>query len=557
MLNVMGSLHSTRRRRIAALAAVAALGVAAAASAQPAAANFQVFVRAQSIGSEQITVERNAEGWTISSTGRVGPPMELTLRRFRLRYDGNWTPRDLTVEAAVRGQDGSLHTTVEGTSAKNSVAAPDGKLTEKTDTIDPHAVLLPSGPIAPYEALAARLQNAKVGDMLPIYQPPSGSFAMEVTETTQETIQTVSQTIAARHSRLEVRGPNLPALTLEVWGNDQGRLLRVSLPAQGIDFVREDIASVGTRVVTMARPNDESVFIPANGFSLAGTVSKPSTGSGPFPAVLLLSGAGQTDRDEVLFGVSIFGQLANRLADAGWLVLRYDKRGIGQSGGRPEAATLADYAEDAKGAIRFLADRKDVDRKRIAVVGHSEGGWVALLAAADNGRVASVALLSTPGTTGTDLNIYQLEHGLERTNRPADERQKTVALQKQIQQAVMTGKGWESLNLPQGVRQQAETPYFESFLKFDPARLMKDIDQPLFILQGDLDKHMPANSADVWESLAKARKKAPAVNVVKVPGVNHLLVPAKTGEQDEYPALTTHEIGAAVSSALIDWLRTH
>ncbi|MDR1988750.1 MAG: alpha/beta hydrolase [Acidobacteriaceae bacterium] len=550
----MRSSHFTRPVLAVALTLLATLGRAAAAGAQP--ANFEVFVRGAMLGTEQVSVERTADGWTISSTGRIGPPVDTTLRTFRLRYDGNWRPRDLTLEVTMLGKDGSLQTTIDGSSAKNIIVATDGQRMEKTDVIDPQSVLLPDGPVAAYEAVAARLQHAKVGDSLPVYLPPAGSFSLEVTESTSETIETVSRRIAVQRTHVLVHVPNLPPQTVEFWGDDEGRLLRVTLPAQGIDFARDDIASVGTRVVTMARPNDESVFVPANGFSLAGTISKPTTGTGPFPAVVFVSSAGQTDRDEVQSGVAIFGQLATRLADAGWLVLRYDKRGVGKSGGRPEAAALAEYAEDAKAAVLFLSNRKDVDRRRIAVLGHDEGGWVALLAAANNNRVAAVALLSTSGTTGVDLNLYQLEHGLDRSNRPAEERAKTVALQKQIQQAVLTGKGWETMNLPKATRQQAETPYFESFLKFDPAKLMKDVDQPLFVLQGDLDRQIPATSASTWETLAKGRKKARPVTAVHVPGINHLLVPATTGEADEYATLPSHDISAAVSTALIDWLRT-
>ena len=79
------------------------------------------------------------------------------------------------------------------------------------------------------------------------------------------------------------------------------------------------------------------------------------------------------------------------------MVVRYDKRGIGQSGGRAESASLADYAEDVRAAVKMLADRKDVDPKRIAVVGHSEGGLVALIAAAKEKRIAAVGLIATPG----------------------------------------------------------------------------------------------------------------------------------------------------------------
>ena len=140
-------------------------------------------------------------------------------------------------------------------------------------------------------------------------------------------------------------------------------------------MVRDDVASVAARQVPVSRSNDEQVRIPGNGFSLAGTLSKPLTaGTGPRPAVVLIGGSGPTDRDEMLFNIPVLGQVANSLADAGFITLRYDKRGVGQSGGRPESASLADYADDVRAAVKLLADRKDVDPKRIAVVGHSEGG---------------------------------------------------------------------------------------------------------------------------------------------------------------------------------------
>ena len=175
------------------------------------------------------------------------------------------------------------------------------------------------------------------------------------------------------------------------------------IPAQSLEFAREDVASVSSRLVTMSRPNDEDIRIPANGFSLAGTVSKPANASGKLPAVILVSGSDPTDRDENVFGIPIFGQIADALADAGFIVLRYDKRGVGQSGGRTEAARLEHFAEDAKAAVKVMSERKDVDRKRMAIVGHSEGGWIALMAAKDK-RVAAVGLVSTAGVSGRELN---------------------------------------------------------------------------------------------------------------------------------------------------------
>ena len=79
------------------------------------------------------------------------------------------------------------------------------------------------------------------------------------------------------------------------------------------------------------------------------------------------------------------------------MVLRYDKRGVGQSGGRAESAGLQDYAEDLRAAVKFLSERKDVDAKRIAIVGHSEGGLVAMLAAAKEKKIAGVASAGDAG----------------------------------------------------------------------------------------------------------------------------------------------------------------
>src|SRR4029077_10676425 len=106
------------------------------------------------------------------------------------------------------------------------------------------------------------------------------------------------------------------------------------------------------------------------------------------PAVVLVGGSGATDRDEVVYGIPILGQISEALADAGFIVVRYDKRGIGQSGGRAESASLVDYAEDVRAAVKLLADRKDVDAKRIVVIGRAEGGAIALIAASKDKKIA-------------------------------------------------------------------------------------------------------------------------------------------------------------------------
>ena len=234
-------------------------------------------------------------------------------------------------------------------------------------------------------------------------------------------------------------------------------------------------------------------------------------------------------------------------------MLRYDKRAVGQSGGRAEGATLSDYAEDVRGAVRFLSERKDIDNRRIIVLGHGDGGSIALLAASREKRIAGVVLAGTPGMSGEQLVMAQQERTLGRMKITDAEKQQKVELQQKINQAVLTGKGWESL--PLYVRRQVDTPEYQSILSFDPAKAMTDVQQPVLILHAELDAQVGAANAERLETLGKARKRTPPTEVQRVPGVNHLFVPATTGEVSEYPSLKGKTVAPAASSAVAAWVQ--
>jgi uncharacterized protein len=546
-------LHSSRGRfRGDALTATAILVAASSLGAQNPdtfSASYTIFQRGVPLGSEQVTVDRSASGWTITSSSRMGAPLDVVGRMVQVKYTADWKPLELNVDATVQGQPFTNRITVAGTSA-HLEATQAGRSGETTATIPADAVLLVSPFWGPYEALAQRLRTAPAGSMLPII---AGTPAqIQVGESTQEAIQTPGRTIRSRATMIKV--PVQGAFQDgEVWSDENGHLLRINLPLQNIEVVREDIASVAARRVMISRAGDENVRVTANGFTLAATVSRPDTGGKPAPAVVLVGGSGPTDRDETVVGIPIFGQLANALADAGYLTIRYDKRGVGQSGGRTEAAALEDFAEDLRAVLKYVADRKDVDKKRIAVVGHSEGGSVAMLAASKDNRVAALALVAAIGVTGAELNLYQVGHQIDLLKRPEPEKQQTLELQRRIQNAVLTGSGWEGIQ--PAIRRQADTPWFQSFLAFDPAKVMASIDQPVLIVQGALDTQVPPDNADKLEALATARKRSRPVEVVRVPGINHLLVPAATGEVDEYAKLTDKHISPAVPQAIVAWLR--
>jgi uncharacterized protein len=551
-------LHSIR----AALTALAVIAPLAASAQQPpvppplpdaGAMNFTIFLRGVPIGSEQIALTRTATGWTIASSGRLGAPIDVVARRLQVRYTPEWRPLEFTLDGTVRGQQQTIRTTFDGTTAKSQISV-GGQTTEKSDAVDPSAlVLLPNSFFGPYEALAARLKTAAAGAEIPAYLVGQVTVSIRAGESSAEQIQTASRVVSARRTRIALTLPSA-RLDADVWTDDTGRMIRFSVPAQLLEVVREDIAAISSRSLSISRPNDEAASIPGNGFLLAGTLSRPAQASDArLPAVVLLGGSGPADRDGVVYGIPLLGQIAGALADAGFIVVRYDKRGIGQSGGRAESASLTDYAEDARAAIKMLENRKDVDPKRIAVVGHSEGGLVALIAAAKEKRIAAVGLIATPGITGADVVLAQQQRLLNRMTLTPEEKQAKVDAQKKIHEAVISGKGLELL--PPEVRRSVDNAEFQSLLTSDPAKLVAAVRQPLLIVQGELDTQVEPLNADRLERLARARKNAPPPEVVKVPGVNHLLVPATTGEVDEYATLKEKHISRQVTDAVVTWLK--
>ncbi len=532
---------------------------AGAVSAQPAegTASFRVFLKGSAIGGEEATVRRTPGGVSISSTGRLAAPLDMVTRQCVVRYDANWRPLDLTVDAVTRGATLGIKTTFADGKATSEITQA-GAPTTKTDVVTPDTLVLPNLFFSAYEALAMRLASIPDGSIFPVYVAPQAEITVKQNARSTQKIETARRVIDVRAYALTFQNPGNP-LDAIVWTDETGRLLKFEVPAQALIFVREDLSSVATRALVVSRDGDLSVRIPGNGFNLAGTLSQPSgpppaDAKGRYPAVVLVGGSGPTDRDETVAGVAVFGLLATPLADAGHYVLRYDKRGVGQSGGRTETATLQDLAEDVRAAVQFLRKRKDVDPDRIVLFGHSEGGLVSLQAARSDEDLAGVILAAVPSGTGGELILEQQQYLLGKMNLPDAERAARIDLQKRIQAAVLGTGPWD--DIPEPLRRQASTAWFQSFLAFTPATVMPKVKQPLLVLQGDIDRQVPAHHATKLVELARARKKLPAeaVELITLDGVNHLLVKAKTGDLDEYPSLSGRGMDPRVAVAVLDWL---
>jgi pimeloyl-ACP methyl ester carboxylesterase len=525
------------------------------ARAGDAAQSYTVFLRSNPIGREEVAVIRQADGWLIRGSNRLGAPLDVVTATAEIHYTADWHPTRMRIAGTARGQEVTINTVFAGGTATSEITVA-GTTSSKSDAVAADTIVLPNGFLGSYAALARRLVGAKADASFRGYIAPQIEVPLRVQGVFAERIETPSAAIAATRYSIVINNPPPSGdLQVNLWADASGALLRMSVPAQMLEIAREDVASAATRTTSFAIAGDESIRIPAAGFSLAASVSKPPKSTGLLPAVILIGGSGPTDRDGYVAGIPVVGQIARDLVQAGFLVVRYDKRGVGQSGGRTETSTIGDYAEDVRAIVSYLEDRRrDVDDDRIALVGHSEGAWVAMTAAARDRRVAAMALLAGAGTTGGELVLEQQRHVLERARMPDAERQAKIALQQQINAAVLKGTGWDTI-APE-LRRAADTPWFQSLLAFDPARFMKDVRQPVLIVQGGLDTQVKPYHAERLAELARARKRKVATDLVVVPGVNHLLVPASTGEVDEYAQLAGREVSKDVTSRIAEWLQT-
>lgn len=299
---------------------------------------------------------------------------------------------------------------------------------------------------------------------------------------------------------------------------------------------------------------------PKADIQLAATITIPP-GTAPFPAVLLICGSGPHDRDETLMGHKPFLVLADYLTRKGIVVLRADKRGVGKSGGDYAKAVMADFASDAEAGVAYLKTRTEVDPKHIGLIGHSEGGVVAPMAAVHNSDVAFVVTMAGMGVRG-DLLLTEQQKLIERSaGKSASEIEKDAATQQAI--FAILGKDEDEAtrekdlktalagSVPEaqiGMQVKVLTsPWFRDFVKYDPAPTLSKLTLPVLVLNGEKDLQVPPG-----QNLPAIRKALEAggnknVEILELPGLNHLFQTAKTGGIAEYA-----EIEETMSPAAMD-----
>lgn len=248
----------------------------------------------------------------------------------------------------------------------------------------------------------------------------------------------------------------------------------------------------------------------AAGAVLSGTLTWPEgyDGKKPVPVVIMVSGSGLQNRDEEVFGHKPFLVLADRLARNGIASLRYDDRGTGKSTGDASKATTSDFMKDAAAGLELL---RSMDGKfsRVGVIGHSEGGLIAFMLAADS-RTDFIVSLAGTGVKGDTIIAGQSNDALRRTGRPAN----------------VTATD---------IRKQAETggnAWLRYFVDYDPADVIASTTCPVMALNGTMDTQVrPRLNLDRIKSLLPHNAKN---SIKEYDGLNHLFQHCTTGFADEY-----------------------
>jgi pimeloyl-ACP methyl ester carboxylesterase len=300
--------------------------------------------------------------------------------------------------------------------------------------------------------------------------------------------------------------------------------------------------------------------------TLGATLTTP-TGSGPFPAVLLVTGSGAQDRDESLMGHRPFLVLADYLTRHGIAVLRADDRGVGKSTGTFAAATSADFATDAEAGIAYLQTRTEIDRRKIGIVGHSEGGLIAPMVAARNSSVAFIVLLAGSGVPGDEILAAQSALISEAGGLSHAQAAKNASDLLEVLALVKGAKDDASLDTslrakfagtvpPAQINAQVRAltaPWFRYFIAYDPAQALSHVTCPVLALGGEKDLQVPPvqNLAAIRKALDAAGNKNATVE--QMPGLNHLFQTARTGAPSEYGEIE-ETMSPAVLSKIAEWI---
>lgn len=358
-----------------------------------------------------------------------------------------------------------------------------------------------------------------------------------------QTIDGTLDLFAPDSARLSVMG-NVSVASVDADGNVTGGYL----PGQNITL-RVLVGAEAARVSLGApdysapagapyRAEPVEVRTPA-GHTLTGTLTLPANARGRVPAVVTITGSGQQDRDEsisIVPGYRLFRQVADTLGRRGIAVLRLDDRGVGGSGGDVNGTT-ADFADDIRAGVAYLRARSEIDGARIALVGHSEGGMIAPMVAADDPGLAAIVLMAGPADRGDSVIAFQL--------RSAVAQDPSIPLAARDSALVAVRAQFDSTS--------GKLAWMKYFLSYDPLPTIRRVRQPVLILQGATDLQVTADQAPRLERVLRDAGNRRVTTHVFAER-NHLFLRDSVGAPAGYSRLPSGRVDAEVMGTLADWL---
>lgn len=310
----------------------------------------------------------------------------------------------------------------------------------------------------------------------------------------------------------------------------------------------------------------------AAGVTFAGTLTLPE-GTGPFPAVLLISGSGAQDRDESIFQHRPFLVIADHLTRQGIAVLRVDDRGVGgtSAGNDPENATTEDFVGDAICGVDFLWQRKEIAKGQIGLIGHSEGGVIAPMASVRDERIAYIILLAGTGVRGDQLLMRQNELVSRASDTDEEEIQTGLALNRKLFDVVLRDDldsagqaaeikkildAAEDMDQDQAdqIKAQLGNRWIQWFIRHDPVPTLEKVQIPVLALNGTLDLQVPCQeNLDAIKS-ALQRGGNRDHETIAYPNLNHLFQHCETGAITEY-AKIEETFSTEVLDKMTSWIQ--
>lgn len=315
---------------------------------------------------------------------------------------------------------------------------------------------------------------------------------------------------------------------------------------------------------------EETVIFFNGSNKFEGTLTLPNRSQGgKYPALVLITGSGAQTRDEEVAGFKVFKVLAEHFTKNGIVVLRYDDRNTGNSVGISiDSSTTADFADDAISAVEYLKKRYDINPNLIGILGHSEGGIVASIAASKCEDIAFVISMAGTGVPGKDIILEQTKLIQQVSKVDTFDIQVTEKFLQRMIETSIADTGWEELSfdlkvkfeeeydkLPDDVKSfyQSKENFVEKmvynqvntfksrwmkfFLTYNPVESLKQVKCPVLLLFGGKDLQVPyyQNEKPMLEALQEAKNNDVTSKIFWE--ANHLFQKAETGLPSEYKNL--------------------